>query len=85
MKFTFTLLAAVTKGAPGEKKKQKSLSKIQTGVPSFQCTEQEATITNSDIGQSGRLIVNNYESNAQCYIDFASQCGDEGVHVLALI
>ena len=81
MKFTLTLLAAVTKGAPGERKRQKSPSKIRTGVPSFPCTNQQATITNSDVGQSGRLIVKNYQSDAHCYIDFASQCGDDGVHV----
>jgi len=81
----FTVLTLVN--AVPQKKKLVNIDRFNPGIPSVSCGDDIAENGHStylnvvDNGQNGHFTIDEYPNSIDCFVDFASQCGETGVNV----
>jgi len=85
MKLSLYFIALVN--ATPQKKKLNNSVRDNVGVPAMSCGDDIANkgfstyLNVVDNGQNGHFTIEEYANNMNCFVDFASQCGETGVNV----
>jgi len=62
-----------------QKKKLNNSVRNNVGVPALSCGDDIVDVV--DNGQNGHFTIEEYANDMNCFVDFASQCGETGVNV----
>merc|ERR1711935_485238 len=82
-----SLYFTVLVNAAPQKKKLNNSERVNPGIPNVSCGDDIANngfstnLNVADYGQNGQFTIQEYANDMNCFVDFASQCGETGVNV----